>query len=160
MENQKRFMCTICGEHHRGGDGWFLVAEDSWLESLKVLHWNEILAGQPEVHCLCSAAHVREMVARWMATGRLAYPFASVSSPRQKTTQSGNKKCLVAGAKLEVQADGLIGELAVHRESLERALREHPQCLSTILEALLSALDDTPIKTEISPVQEGEFATV
>lgn len=160
MENQKRFMCTICGEYTNHGQGWFLVVEDSWLDRLKVLHWNEGLAGHAQMHCLCSAAHVRELVAHWMATGSLAYPFASVSSPAQKVSIRASKKGLEASTKLEIHSDWLIGELAVHRQSLERALSEHPQCLSTILEALTGALGTAPIPPKLSPVQEKELAVV
>ena len=44
---------------------------------------------------------------------------------------------------LEVDTRGAtqIGELAVHRESLDRVLRENPQYLRTILEAVVNALN-------------------
>ena len=160
MENQKGFTCTICGEYSNRGQGWFLIVEDSWLDRLKVLHWDETLAGHTQVHCLCSAPHVRELVAHWMATGSLAYPFASVSSPAQTVTIGSSHKHPDPGTEIKIQNDGLIGELAVHRESLERALSEHPQCLSTILEALLGALDHAPTGPKLSPMQEEELAVV
>lgn len=144
MEDQQRFICTICGQHNRGNQDWFLLVEDPWLDRLNVLHWNSALAGKEHVHCLCCTAHLRELVAHWMATGSLEYPFVLLTPPHERATIRGPRE------KRHDQHDqprpaipitGLIGELAVHRESLQRALKEHPQCLFTILEALLGALD-------------------
>jgi hypothetical protein len=45
-----------------------------------------------------------------------------------------------------------MGELAVHRESLERLLREDPQSLDSVLAALISAL--TNHTETIEPAEE------
>jgi hypothetical protein len=45
-----------------------------------------------------------------------------------------------------------MGELAVHRESLERLLREDPQSLGSVLAALISAL--TNHTETIEPAEE------
>lgn len=141
MEDQQRFICTICGQHNCGDQGWFLLVEDPWLDRLTVLHWNSTLAGKQHVHCLCSAAHLRELVAHWMATGSLEYPFVLLTPPHEKATIRGHAEKRHDQPRAAIPITGLIGELAVHRESLQRALKEHPQCLFTILEALLGALD-------------------
>ena len=147
MMTPKRFTCTICGEHSTGDMGWFLVVQDSWLDRLKILHWNSGLAAEEGVHSVCDATHVSELVAHWMATGSLEYPFASLSFPKQKVRiiEFGTNKR--GAASDEFQNAGLIGELAVHRESLERILQDNPQSLSGILEALLGALKQDSMKT-------------
>ncbi|MGA8309834.1 MAG: hypothetical protein WB755_07375, partial [Terriglobales bacterium] len=44
------------------------------------------------------------------------------------------------GCRLDIRGARPIGELAVHRESIERVLAENPQSLKVILDALLDAL--------------------
>ena len=65
-------VCTICEQERVGVDGWFMLAENEWLDRLKVLAWNDTLAVREDVHCLCCVAHVQELVAHWMATDSLA----------------------------------------------------------------------------------------
>ena len=160
MMTQQQVTCTICGARSTGDTGWFLVLQDSWLDRLKILHWNRGLAVQQGVHALCDAMHVRELVAHWMATGSLEYPFAFLSSPQQelRIIEFGTKKRGAAPAQL--QSAVLIGELAVHRQSLDRALRENPQSLSGILEALLGALRDDLVKTRPLAGPKKELAVV
>lgn len=160
MDNEKRFLCTICGECKRDDNGWFLLVEDAWLDRLKVLRWNSTLASQQQVHCLCSASHLRELVAHWMATGSLEYPFALVPTASEKVMIRGAGKAKVKPSHLEISSSGLIGELAVHRESLNRALSEHPQCLSTILEALLVALDPGRVQSKAATMRREEVAVI
>ena len=132
-------VCAICGEERLGGSTWFLVAEYRWDDKLKILHWSDYLAAYDGVEAACSTAHVRELVVHWMTTGSLRYPFA------RALYQSGSRK----KAKVlsfdkhdeKTVAAREIGELAVHRESLERALAENPLSLDTILGALLCALE-------------------
>lgn len=160
MDTKKRFLCTICGECKGEDNGWFLLVEDAWLDRLKVLHWNSTLASQQQVHCLCSVSHLRELVAHWMATGSLEYPFALVSSASEKVRIRGPAKAKGKPSPMEIPNAGLIGELAVHRESLERALSEYPQCLSTILEALLGALGPGAMQPRPAAMRKEEVAVI
>lgn len=137
MHTATNYFCSICG-NQKSGNGWFLLKEDRWLDRVKVMQWNEILARQPGVHCLCSASHVRESVAHWMATGSLDYPFARALASENQATCSVEVEPSEPGP--EVPSGHVIGELAVHRESLERVLCQNPRSLSSILEALLDAL--------------------
>jgi hypothetical protein len=93
--------------------------------------------------------HVEELVIHWMMTGRLDDSFARTShgvggwrhaSPLRRTDLSGARS---------------IAELAVHRESLERVLMDHPQSLQVILDALLDALRQE-IAVEAEPVSRRE----
>lgn len=128
--------CSICGDSCAPQGRWFLVVENSWEDKLKILEWNERLAWREGVHQACSVGHVQELVVHWMTTGSLDYPFAQL-------------RMLGRGSRLRSEARGIrefdgaarpLGELAVHRESLQRVLSESPHSLTTILDALLAAL--------------------
>jgi hypothetical protein len=77
-------------------------------------------------------------VVHWMTTGSLGYPFARAGFGVKNLRRS----CARWDAIWDVDTKGaqLIGELAVHRESMERVLVESPQSLRAILDALLGAL--------------------
>jgi hypothetical protein len=161
MNSLRSYACSICGEEKTGQPGWFLLIEDMWLDRLKILHWNDRLARQEGTHCVCSPKHVQELVAHWMVTGSLSYPFASTSEVGRE------RECAPAGSKETDPAcpgdwsGNLIGELAVHRESLERVLEENPYSLSTILEALLEAMQPRSIAIDRPKgKEENEFVTI
>jgi len=122
--------CAICGRDNSANQPRFLIAENSWEDKLTILQWNESMASRPGFKAACSIEHVEELVIHWMTTGRLDYPFARASygtggwrhaSPLSRSDLSGARS---------------IGELAVHRESLERVLMENPQSLQVILDAM------------------------
>jgi len=137
MEMVRALTCTICGEETLGDARWFLVLEDPWQDKLIVLHWNDRLAAKG-VHCACSAEHLQEMVVHWMTTGSLDYPFAR--SSRILRHNPGHRAAKFLSRDFEGLGARQIGELSVHRESLQRALSESPQSLKTILDALSLAL--------------------
>ena len=96
-----------------------------------------------------------------MVTGSLSYPFASASEVNWKRENSPSASPATDPARPEDLTSNLIGELAVHRESLERLLEENPHSLSTILEALLEAMQPKSIAIDTPTGQEeGEFVTV
>ena len=137
--------CAICGRDNSANQPRFLIAENSWEDKLTILQWNESMASRPGIKTACSIEHVEELVIHWMTTGRLDYPFARASygaggwrhaSPLSRSDLSGARS---------------IGELAVHRESLERVLMENPQSLQVILDAQLDDLRQE-IAVEAKPV--------
>ncbi len=147
MKRVKAITCTICGEHCPGEGRGFLVTADSWQDKLQILHWDDFVAAQEGVHCTCSAAHLQQLVIHWMTTGSMDHPFADslarVVSIRQECRAGWTSK--KASGTREPRP---IGELSVHRESMQRVLRENPQSLQTILDALLAALQkETPRPT-------------
>ena len=139
MKTTHSVSCSICGEPKTSGEGWFLMTENQWTDRLKILAWNEALAEVPAVHAACGAAHVQELVVHWMAMGSLEFPFARRLGEREAMRKRPRS---VGRERREPDTSGshVIGELAVHRESLARVLRENPESLAGILEALLSAL--------------------
>lgn len=141
MLDQEEAVCAICGANGWGDQRWFLIVENHWKDKLKVLHWNEALAWQPGVRQVCSSAHVREIVVHWMTTGSLDYPFAIGGLTnvfrRRKVSKALRPPQLEPSGPLDVRQ---IGELAIHRESMQRILRDNPQALAGILDALLVAM--------------------
>jgi hypothetical protein len=87
-------------------------------------------------------AHVQELVAHWMATGSLDHPFA-----RTRPSEAGSIQKRPIGRRAlqtepDIRGSKVLGELAVHRESLTRILIESPESLAGILSALINALVD------------------
>ena len=90
------------------------------------------------MHAACSPSHVQQLVAHWMATGGLDYPFAHVGAVTAPSAPLPEK---VFNQDFSPHAGSrVLGELAVHRESLRRLLMENPESLVPVLDALVSAL--------------------
>ena len=128
-------------------DGWFLLTENRWTDRLKVLGWSDRLVSQAGVYPACGAAHVQQLVVPWMAMGSLSHPFARVRSGC-----SGNPRKLLPEMPAEAQEPDtrgvkVVGELAVHRESLSRILIENPESLASILGALIGAIPGSRDRT-------------
>ena len=146
--------CEICGEQGLGEDGWFVLIENRWTDRLKILAWNEALASAAGVHVACGAAHVQQLVVHWMTMGSLEYPFAE--APRSTTTRNLRRMREIPRVEADLQGTRVVGELAVHRESLERILQESPESLASILEALTCALTSHEKRSELHEVNPEE----
>ena len=151
----KTYMCGICGNEKQFGEEWFLMAESRWQDRLKILRWHDQLALQSGVSCACSAAHVQELVLHWMTTGSLEYPFARTSLVAQARNKLLSE--LVQTTDPDISGAQQISELSVHRESIRRVLAENPQSLSSILEALVSALQRhaPPVRPTLEEEEEA-----
>jgi hypothetical protein len=132
-------VCTICGEEKAAGQVWFLVAESHWDDRLKVLQWQEDLANRNGMHQVCCPHHVQELVMHWMASGELGFALTG--------TEPVNSLFRVRGSALPIVIDAdtrggrELGELAVDRESVGRALNENPDSLMIIVDELRDALE-------------------
>jgi hypothetical protein len=135
MNSSKTSRCAICGEEQSGNEPRFLLAENSWEDKLTILHWNEDVASREGVQVACGLAHAEELAVLWMTTGRLDYPFArtALGASAWRHVSRPNSVVDLSGARR-------IGELSVHRDSVERLLTENPQAIKGILDALLRAL--------------------
>src|SRR5579863_7470282 len=140
MEGPRMQECTICGEEKSAQQVWFLVAESHWEDKLKVLQWQDELARRRGIYAACSAGHVEELVVHWMTTGSLDYPFATVGHKPEKRRQRLGS-ILPSMEEPDTRGARQIGELAVDRESVRRALREDPDSLRVILDELVHALE-------------------
>lgn len=150
MNHFRTHLCAICGEERSPNQPRFLVAENTWEDKLTILQWNEQMASRTGIQVACSVDHVEELVIHWMTTGSLEYPFA-----RSTLGVAGWRRPALALGRVDVSGARQIGELAVHRESMERVLAENPQSLRVILDALLDALHQE-ITIESEPGAPGQ----
>lgn len=142
-------MCAICGEERSANQPRFLVAENTWEDKLTILQWNEQMASRAGIQVACGIDHVEELVIHWMTTGSLDYPFA------RSALGTGWRRSIPPSGRVDLSGARPIGELAVHRESVERVLSENPQSLKVVLDALLDALREE-IMIEAEPVIRRE----
>jgi hypothetical protein len=143
-------LCAICGKDGSANQIRFLIAENAWEDKLTVLHWNEPMAFRAGIQVACSIDHVEELVIHWMTTGRFDYPFA-----RGSLGATTWRQISISAGQVDLTGGRKIGELAVHRDSLERVLAENPQSLQGILDALLDALrHESTVETESSSSRE------
>jgi hypothetical protein len=142
-------LCAICGRERSANQPRFLIAENNWEDKLTILQWNEHMASRAGIRAACGIDHVEELVIHWMTTGRLDYPFARTAYGAAGWRQTSPR------GRVDISGARPIGELAVHRESLERVLMENPQSLQVILDALLDALRQE-IAVEMKPVSLRE----
>lgn len=149
------FACSVCGMETRRHSGWFLVAENHWLDRIKVLSWHPVLARQPAMRSACCAEHLKTLLMHWLTHANL------------QLLAGGGEMWRESDHELAAESDGvnqsvgkLVGELAVHRESLSRAWTGSAESLECILNALISGVGNVrgpsqvPIPTlEQSPPQ-------
>jgi hypothetical protein len=140
MDKPRIHECTICGDERSAGQVWFLVAESHWEDKLKVLEWQDDMARRQGIYAACSAGHVEELVVHWMTTGSLDYPFATVGH-KPSGRARGVGTFLPTIEEPDTRGARQIGELAVDRECVRRALRDDPESLRVILDELVHALE-------------------
>jgi hypothetical protein len=166
VESESVHTCVICGEERLGHERWFLIAANRWQDKLRILHWNDLIASQAGVRSACCASHVQELVVHWMTTGSVDHPFARVQLKARKhglrqvfPFSAGDE---AEGCEVDTSGTKAIGELSVHRESMQRILRESPHSLTSILDALLSALQREQAKPEkrLEAKEEEELCEV
>jgi hypothetical protein len=137
-------VCTICQREKLDQEDWFLMIENERDDRLRVLQWNDALALHAGVYAACGRAHVQELAAHWIATGSLAHPFAHASQAPGKMMIARRRPAWAAEVdNSSASAIRLLGELAVHREALNRILLQNPQSLVSVLDALVCGLDNS-----------------
>ena len=152
MNHSRTPLCAICGQERSAIQLSFLIAENTWEDKLTILHWNESMASRAGIQLACSIDHFEELVIHWMTTGRLDHPFA-----RTALGAAGWRQLSTPGGRVDISGAWPIGELAVHRESMERLLMENPQSLHGILDALLDALrQETAVETKPISLREAD----
>jgi hypothetical protein len=127
----RRSPCSVCGLDTFRHTGWFLVAENRWLDRLKILSWHSSLAAQKGMKSVCCSQHLKTFVAHWLTQ----------ASPR--VTPADFSPSIGSGFGATDPDPGpdavgrLVGELAVHRESFSRVWSGSPEALECILDALI-----------------------
>jgi hypothetical protein len=128
--------CDVCGSNQLAYGNCFLIVENPWQDRLRIAHWEHRLAADPEVSHACCAAHVRELLMRWVTRQE---PHVSSDFSIQKPDRSLHSIWELAG---QLQP---IGELAVHRH----ALRENPEMTNSVLDAVCMAIEGLELQVSI-----------
>lgn len=156
MTGPEPVFCTICLTARKNNEQWFLLVENRWTDQLKILSWHDELASIPGFHAACCAAHVQQLVIHWMTTGTLDYPFARTEACAHGPARQ--RPGYLSSIKEEANISGaeVLGELAVHRESIDRILLESPASLGAILSALQAALRGQVDRSEVAEQENQE----
>ena len=126
-----RFSCAVCGMETPRHHGWFLVVENRWLDRIKILAWHPVLARQTAMRSVCGQEHLKVLLTHWLTHANLRV-LAAAPPPWPENEESG------PGESVPVSPVGkVMGELAVHRESLSRVWTGSPQALECIVNALV-----------------------
>jgi hypothetical protein len=132
--------CALCHEPRLPDAEWFQLVENRWTDRLKICRFQEVLAFRPTTFNVCGTAHLRELIVHWMTTGRLDFPFAEVSARHSRLLTLRSKGPQRSIAEPVLPQFAYVGELAVHRDSLIRILRENPHALSEVLEEVIRTI--------------------
>jgi len=126
-----RISCGVCGIEEPRHQGWFLVAENQWLDRIKILAWHPVLARQASMQSICGEEHLKTLLAHWLTHANLRI-LAAPSAERARREEPD-----ASDAEPVRSVGRLVGELAVHRESLSRVWTGSPETLECILKALV-----------------------
>jgi hypothetical protein len=136
----KRSPCLVCGFDSFGRDGWFLVAENSWLDRLRIFDWHPSLASENGFRSICGREHLNVLIGYWLEQGNLRC-LSSAEERLPAASDSG----ISGGSKDFAPVAKLIGELSVYREGSSHVWAGSPATLESILDALVPA--DIPSPT-------------
>ena len=156
MTDRGLVFCTICLTARKNNEQWFLLAENRWTDRLKVLSWHDELAFNPAFHAACCGAHAQLLVIHWMTAGTLNYPLARTQACPDGFTSQSSVRFSSINKEPDTSEAEVLGELAVHRESIDRILVESPSCLGAILSALKDALPEQVDRSEIAEQESPE----
>jgi hypothetical protein len=149
------YRCEICGKQSDEHVGWFLVVENPWLDRVKIVVWHPVLAEQDAMHSVCGKQHLETLITYWLVYANLQ--FQMTQNPEFALADHEN----VPGSERDLPYPGqLVGELAVHRESLSRLWTGSAEARESIFDALISGLGmkRTPrVKRAAETVEPGRL---
>lgn len=140
-----RLSCVVCGRESRRHEGWFLVVENPWLDRIKILAWHPAVARLARLQSVCGKEHLKTLLTHWLTHANLQFLAAGASHWRfaDDPIKSACDSVSVSGGKL-------VGELAVHRESLSRVWTGSPEALECILTALIGGMENEVLAQQVS----------
>ena len=127
QSSMKAAACAVCGAQTHYHANWFLVAENRWLDHLKVLSWHPVLADRADMQSVCGEDHLKVLIRHWLTQADL-----DLRNGKQNLPQNAE---LAQACELSY-AGRVLGELAVHRNPLSRNWTGSAQALECILSAL------------------------
>lgn len=145
-----RFACSVCGVESRRHGGWYLVAENPWLDRVKILAWHPVLARQAAIRSVCSVQHLKTLLTHWLNHANLQFLAAG------GTPWAANDPAIMEEDSVVLSVGRLMGELAVHREALSRVWTGSPQTLECILNAVVGGVVNHPRPPFPSPTDPAQ----
>ena len=130
------FACVVCGAETPRHRGWDLVVENQWLDRIKILAWHPVLARQASMLSVCGEQHLKTLLTHWLTHANLR--LMASAAPERPPVE--NSPALESESMRSIGK--LVGELAVHRESLSRVWTGSPQALDCILNELVQRAGD------------------
>jgi hypothetical protein len=141
-----RLSCVVCGIETKRHAGWFLVVEDGWLDRVKVFGWHPVLAREGRMRAVCGQRHLKTLLAHWLTHANLELAAGSGVPPwpiALDTGQNGSDYSAFSLGKV-------VGELAVHRETLSHVWTGSPEAMECILNALIGGTETQPRGPQLS----------
>ena len=130
-----QFSCAVCGiETNRHAD-WFLLAENRWLDRLRILAWHPVLATQEHILGVCCRQHLKTLITHWLNVGNL-----ELQAERERVVPIASEDREHAAQDLPA-VGWLVGELSVQRETFSRTWTGSVETLECILKALLKDVE-------------------
>jgi len=124
-----------------GQQRWYLMAKNPWEDRIRIMHWENGMALSTGILSACSAAHVRELLVRWL-DAEFSAPSQQNLPPIFALEQTDLDASPAWALATRVQP---IGELAIHRG----ALHESPSTLTSVLDAISHTLQNASADSEI-----------
>ena len=127
----RRMPCCVCGLNPLHREGWFLVAENRWLDRLRIFYWNPSLAARHGFKSACGREHLKTLIAFWLDQANLRlFPRATALLPVAGDPGRESLELVPSGGRL-------VGELSVCREAHSRTWTGSPSTLESIVDALI-----------------------
>ena len=151
----KRLPCAVCGLDSFSRNGWFLVAENRWLDRLRIFTWHPSLASHKDFQSVCGRQHLKVLIAYWLNQANLRLLSSSDDCPPNPNAAC----CSDDDFQLPASA-ALLGELSVYREGHSHAWVGSPAALESILDALTPTEIDASIyqaQASSTPTETSSF---
>jgi len=147
----RRLPCSVCGFDSFSRDGWFLVAENRWLDRLRIFAWHPSLASENGFQSVCGRQHLNVLIGYWLEQANLRLlSFTEECLPAAGDSHFCNdSNDFCQGAKL-------IAELSVYREGSSHVWAGS----AATLESILDALTPKDIEGTTRPVTQARSDTV
>ena len=139
--NTKPMACSVCGLDALHRNDWFLVAENCWLDRLKIFRWNPSLAAQPGYKSACCRQHLKALISFWLHRSNLRFLLEDRSMPAAAPSACANRDACDAVPPTNWQ---VLGEISVYRESFSREWTGSPEVLDAMVEALIGEDPEKP----------------
>jgi hypothetical protein len=153
MADRTNYVCAVCGANKSEDQSWFLLGENCGEDKLRIFYWHDELGPHKDFRPACSPPHVQELVVRWMTRGTLDHAYAKFS--KQTDGIAATSDSCVESPR-QAKPERLVAEIAVHRESLARALDTNLLCLAAMLDELWEALNQHVSSKSCAPALSTE----